>query len=256
MGAKGKRGKARFQIVGDDIGKQLIVRAPEGVLADIESLVQILDKPPTGVDIKIYHLVHARAKETLQGLNQMVNTAKQQLIKSGVQMDVFAATADERSNSLVVIGGPMTFMLVEKVLKELDIPPRDQTAVVTMMFQLKNADAADLARNINNIYKGRGEKGVDPPKAEANPASNTLLVRGTKAQVEEIQKDVIDPAEQMAVTTTTELRDERIPLQYAKADEVAQTLNQFFNSKFKAIKDGKLKNIKAPELTVSITAEV
>ncbi|MCP4250294.1 MAG: hypothetical protein GY778_24895, partial [bacterium] len=256
LGAKGKRGKPRFQIVGDDVGKQLIVRAPDEVVGDIESLVQILDKPPTGVDIKIYPLEHARAKETLQGLNQMVNQAKGQLARSNVHMDLFSATADERSNALVVMGGPMTFMLIEKILKDLDVPPRDPTQVVTKMYQLVNAKAADLARNINNIYRGRKEKGVEPPKAEANASSNTLLVRGTKAQIEEIDRDIIGPAEEAVVTATDELRDERIPLTYAKADEVAQVLTQRFNDKFRAIKLAGIKNIKPAELTVSITPEV
>jgi len=255
-GGKG-RGKSRIQIMGDDAGKQLIVRAPEQMMPQIESLVAVLDQDPAGgLDIKIYPLQYAQAKETLQGLNQLVKQIQGQLRGSGVKVDIFSASADERSNSLVVMGGPMTFMLVEKVLKDLDVPPRDPTQVVTMMFQLTNVNATDLARNINNIYKGRREKGVDPPRAEANPSTNTLIVRGTKAQVEEIQKDVIDPAETMAVTTAEELKDERIPLLYAKADEVAQLLTEFFNNKFRAISLAKLKNIKPPELTVSITAEV
>ena len=97
---------------------------------------------------------------------------------------------------------------------------------------------------------------MDPPQAEANPSSNTLLVRGTKAQVEEIQRDVIDQAEKMAVTTAEELKDERIPLQYAQADEAAQSLIQFFNNKFRAYREGGVKNVKPSELTVSITPEV
>ena len=252
-GAKGKS-TSRVRIIGDDVGKQLLVFAPEEMMPRIESLVQKLDQPPTDVDIRIYPLEHAQAKEILQGLNEMVRALLTQLRSKNIQVDIFSATADERSNSLVVMGGPMTFMMVEKVLKDLDIPPRDPTQVVTAIYQLINASAQEVARNINSVYGQRKEKGVDPPKAEANPSGNVVLVRGTKAQVDEIYEQVIKPLEESMVTTAAEFTDKRIPLTYAQADEVAQSLNQFFNEKFRAIKG--VKNIKPSELIVSITPEV
>ena len=60
--------------------------------------------------------------------------------------------------------------IYEKILKDLDVPPRDPTQVVTSIYQLINASAVEVARNINNVYGKRREKGVDPPRAEANTA--------------------------------------------------------------------------------------
>ncbi|MHC4610813.1 MAG: secretin N-terminal domain-containing protein, partial [Planctomycetota bacterium] len=247
------RGKSRIRIIGDDVGKQLIVTAPDEIMPEIESLVNVLDRPPTGVDIKIFPLEHAQAKEVLQGLNQMVQRAMGQLRGTGIKVDLFSASADERSNSLVVMGGPTTFLLVEKVLKDLDVPPREPQQVATLMRQLVNASAAELAKTINRVYGGRGERGV-PPRAEANPSTNTLIVRGTRSLLDEIERDVINPSEQ--AVAGTELKDERIALTYAKADEVAQTLTQRFNDKFNAIKRAGLQNVKPSEQIVAITPEV
>ncbi|MHC4235922.1 MAG: secretin N-terminal domain-containing protein, partial [Planctomycetota bacterium] len=252
-GGRGGRGKSRIRIIGDDVGKQLIVTAPDEIMPEIESLVNVLDRPPTGVDIKIFPLEHAQAKEVLQGLNQMVQRAMGQLRGTGIKVDLFSASADERSNSLVVMGGPTTFLLVEKVLKDLDVPPREPQQVATLMRQLVNASAAELAKTINRVYGGRGERGV-PPRAEANPSTNTLIVRGTRSLLDEIERDVINPSEQ--AVAGTELKDERIALTYAKADEVAQTLTQRFNDKFNAIKRAGLQNVKPSEQIVAITPEV
>lgn len=257
LGGGSKRGgKSRIKITGDNVGKQLLVVAPDEMMPQIQQLVDMLDVAPDNLDVRIYALEHAQAKDILQGLNQMVQRLFQQIRGTGVEVDVYSASADERTNSLVVVGGTTTFLVIEKILKELDIPPRDPTQVVTAIYQLVNANANDLARNITNIYRGRKDEGVEPPKAEANASTNTLIVRGTKKQIEAIYNEIIQPVEENAIVASDELKDERIVLQYAKADEAAQTLTQFFNNKFAAINKAKLKNIKASELTVSITPDI
>ncbi len=255
--ALGKGATKSIRITGDDGSKKLFVSAPDEMMPAIESLLAQLDKPPTSLDMKVYPLEHGHAKEVLTQLNQHAKQIGQQLKSAGIDMDAYSATADERSNSLVVMGGPLTFMMVDRLLRDLDLPARDPTQIVTSLYQLVNANAAEIARNINSIYRDEKKKqGVDPPKAEANPTSNTLIVRGTKRQIEEVYEQLIKPVEENAIVASADLKDERLNLQYAKADEVARDLTAVFNGRFTAINRAKLKNIKPSELTVSITPDV
>ncbi|MFQ5491087.1 MAG: secretin N-terminal domain-containing protein, partial [Phycisphaerae bacterium] len=109
----GRKGKAHLSIIGDDASKRLIVTAPDEVIPQIQSLLTLLDQPPSGLDLRIYPLQYAQAQAVLTSMNEMVLKLKGQVAGKGIDLDVFSATADERSNSLVVMGGPTTFLLVE-----------------------------------------------------------------------------------------------------------------------------------------------
>ncbi|MCH7527368.1 MAG: hypothetical protein IID39_08025, partial [Planctomycetes bacterium] len=243
-GRGGKRGGIR--ISSDDATKQLFVIAPDDVFEEIESLTSLLDQPSTSAQVKVFTLEHARATEVHSQLMNMVKQLRGQIKKS--DMDVFSAVADERSNAIVVMGGPRTFALVGQVIEQIDVPPRDPTQIVTAIYRLVNADAVEVARNINNTYKKR-DKGVDPPRAEANVSSNILIVRGTKAQQEAINNEIIVPLEEGSVAPETEMKNERIVLEHAKPDDVADTLTEIFTARFQAYKKAGLKNIKATELS-------
>ncbi len=222
---RGKGKQSRIKITGDDASKQLLVFAPEEMVPQIESLVSKLDQP-TSIDIRIYPLEHAQATEVLQGLNEMVRQALSQLHAANVSTDMFSATADDRSNSLVVMGGPMTFMLVEKVLKDIDVPPRAPMEVVTAVYQLANASAAEVGRNINAVYGNRREKGGEPPRAEANPSGNILLVHGPKVLVDEIYQQVIKPLEDTFAVQIHQVYE----LENGRAADVANVVNQTLNA--------------------------
>lgn len=250
-GRGGKRGSIR--ISSDDATKQLFVIAPDDVFEEIESLTSLLDQPSTSAQVKVFTLEHARATEVHDQLMNMVKQLRGQIKKS--DMDVFSAVADERSNAIVVMGGPRTFALVGQVIEQIDVPPRDPTQIVTAIYRLVNADAVEVARNINNTYKKR-DKGVDPPRAEANASSNILIVRGTKAQQEAINNEIIIPLEEGSVAPETEMKNERMVLEHAKPDDVADTLTQIFTARFQAYKKAGLKNIKATELSVAVTPDM
>jgi type II secretory pathway component GspD/PulD (secretin) len=154
------------------------------------------------------------------------------------------------------MGGPTTFRLVEQVLESIDQPTAAPIALVTMVYPLQRAQAHDVANTINNLFRDRRD-GIDPPRAEANASTNTVLVRGTDAQQQEIKEKVIDKLEEYAQTPAVPLVEKTFALKHIKADDTAVTLRQWFTDRQTALKAASPQGALNPaDTTVSVTPMV
>ncbi|MFO8013898.1 MAG: secretin N-terminal domain-containing protein [Phycisphaerae bacterium] len=73
--------------------------------------------------------------------------------EGGRQQKVIAA-ADTRTNTLVVSASPDLMPVIEGIVKELDSNPSEEDSY--FIYSLKNADAANIAQVLNNIFWGTG----------------------------------------------------------------------------------------------------
>ncbi len=237
VGRGQKRGKEAVTIIGDNASNSLIIRAPESVRKEIEELAKAMDVEGTDTDIRIFELKFANAVELHQQLTTMTQQVIAQLRSRGqknAEMEVFAAVPDPRTNTLVVTGGVKTFQIVEKVLKQIDVPPTGSTEKVTVVYQLEQAQAADVARAIGQLYQSkRGQMylkgGHEPPTAEYDTITNTVMIRATELQQKQIKNEVIDKLEEFS--KTKKIKDTTIELKFAKSDETAQMLTEYFTQR-------------------------
>ncbi len=254
---KTKRGR-QVQIVGHNPSNTLIVTAPDVLRPQIEEMVEALDVETVDIDFRVFPLEHASAVEIHEQLTQMTMQVLGQLRGKGtrgMKMDVFAAVPDPRTNSLIVTGGEATFAIVEKLKAELDVEPKGISEQVTVVYPLEQADASRVAQTITQLYKsGRRssylkKSGMPPPTAEYEATTNTLIVRATEKLQKMIKKDVIDKLEEYSVRK--KIKDTTIQLEHAKADEVAETLNQYFSQRQRSARRGRIN----PTEMVSIVPE-
>ncbi|HSW44231.1 MAG TPA: secretin N-terminal domain-containing protein [Phycisphaerae bacterium] len=230
-GGRGRSGKNEIQIAGDDASKILFITAPPDLYTRIEELARMMDKSATQ-DIQVFPLKNANAVEVLARFREMMGQIYQQ-VKGGVN-EVFAATADDRINALIVAGTPAVFEAVTKVLQELDVGPSEANTITTVMFPLVRGNAASVAASVNALYIGRPNiGGVPAPKATAEPTANVVYITGTRAQIDQIKATVIDPLEQYAPAVA--LKSFQIPIQHADVTTLAQTLNNYFSQRFAAM---------------------
>ena len=237
---RGRRGASmagqQIQITGNSAAKLILVRAPQDDIEQIRQMVTALDVPEAGaMAFRVFALKHAVASEILTKMQQMV----QQLMmaarrsRSNIDLGVFAASADDRTNSLVVAGSPETFLLVEQVLQKLDVEEAAPTVRAVHTVPLTKSDAREVARAINNLYRNQPRRrGSDepPPRAESDQATNTVLVYATAEEFQEINEQVIKKLEEFQASQVT-LQQYQIALQYAKADEVERTLSRYFRER-------------------------
>lgn len=116
------------KFVADDRTNSIVVLASKGDTERIIHLVRLLDKEvPRGKEkIHVYYLENATAEElakVLQSLSQKKSTtgtgkAKQAVIKG----DNLQITADKSTNSLIIIAEKTDYIILESIIKKLDIP--------------------------------------------------------------------------------------------------------------------------------------
>ncbi len=224
---RSKSANAQIEFVADSSSGKIFVRAPESLHTEIQTRVAEIDVPQTGLDIKVFKLKYAKAPQVLDQMNKMVNKLLQQLRATNTKMklDPFSAEADQRSNSLVVMGGPITFAFVSRVLAEIDVEAAAPMEIQTKVIALHDSDAREIAATINRLYGGQQPDGLDPPKAEANVSTNTVIVRGTAGQLDKIDAEVIKKLDEFAGGPSAPVQ-KIYAIKEARASNVADIINK------------------------------
>lgn len=135
---------------------------------------------PTGRESRV---IQAAARFLGRGAAQPQNAAASTEGKPNVRVN---ASADERTNTLVVSGPPDTLKVVEGLVKELDSSPAEEQAV--FVYSLQNAKAKNMETVLNNIFKST-TTGTAAPAASrtrrttAQPAQATAAAAGLAGEV-------------------------------------------------------------------------
>ncbi len=232
--SRGGRGRGatteRFTITAADGLKRLFVRADDETFAEIESLAKTLDSPASiGFEFRVFQLQYADAKKVHAQLTKLVTDYLRRLGSAANDMEAFSVEVDERANALVVLGSPGIFGFLEENIPKFDTPANAMSPPGFLMVSLKTANAQEVVQNINSLWSSRTlPEGENPPAAEANRSTNTLIVRGTQAQVDEIKKLFVDPLEaQTEVETVIRI----YPVKFADPNGVVSIINQWARSR-------------------------
>ncbi|MGD2107801.1 MAG: secretin N-terminal domain-containing protein [Phycisphaerae bacterium] len=248
----GQSGGTQFTITGDDPSKTLFVVADDTMFAEIESLVESLDKPrEIGFEFRIYPLKYADARQVHTLMTKLIADYMRRMGR-GANIEAFSVEVDDKANAIIALGGPAVFGFIEENLAKVDVPAYAKSPPGFLMIHLQNGDATEVAQNINRLWSGRNlAQGEIPPTAEANRSLNMLIVRGTQAQLDEIKSEVIDPLE---AQEALKLQTETITLEFAEPEAVAESLNRIFEDKARAMKGlGRGANVPPLDYTVVVT---
>jgi type II secretory pathway component GspD/PulD (secretin) len=99
-------------------------------------------------------LIGATAPNTKTIALRLINAAKGTSIESG-NLDSVLLLADVRTNRIVVSAPEETMDLIKQLIKALDVPPAYKAEV--NIFQLKNADATQLAFTLQQLFLGQAQ---------------------------------------------------------------------------------------------------
>ncbi len=126
---KGVRSQ-NIKIIPYERTNSLIVFAPKSNLEKIKKILKELDKDiPRGEGrIRVYYLQHANAEELVKVLNNLpggARAASKQNTKSASSLSVdVKVMADIETNSLIITAPREEYLVLEDVIKKLDIPRR------------------------------------------------------------------------------------------------------------------------------------
>lgn len=223
----------------------IVISASQSQIEEAVDLISEMDVQvePEAVGVLTLRLKHTRA-ETLAPILEtiLVQESIVDLLPWWAVGDFAARNPDqaikaairvipEPGSNTVVVAAPRPMLeLAEQVAAELDVAESASGADQRMvrLIPLRNADAAQVWQNLADVLTS-SDGGMEPPVIRVDQGSNTLIVRGTAAQMQEIE----GLAQQIDSATLAGSRQMRlIPIDRSRGDAaaVAQTLQQLLES--------------------------
>jgi type II secretion system protein D len=227
--------KASFQI--NDRANQLIITDMNDGLSLAGDLIRALDtNEPGDRTLRVMPLKHVSAQDLVKEIGPLY----QKLGKAGT--DSVEVSANDRSNSLIILSSESNFEAIEKVVKTLDTD--DAQEKVMHAFPLKNADAEDVAKQIKELIQNQdtgnrypyfifSSDGPSNPKGKkvsvvADRRRNTVVVQASPSEIPGLTK-MIEALDEPVEGES--LAPKIFALKYVSAVDIEEVLNELFLKK-------------------------
>lgn len=221
----------------DKGSNRLIVTAPKSKIPEIKKLIEILDTAkPQDVAIRVIPLKNVNATDLVREIGPLYQRLGNRGTKDGVEV-----TANNRSNSLIILSSEVNFTALKKLIASLDTEEAQEK--VMQAFPLKNADAEDVAKQLQELnqdqqggysryvyYLSDGPSNRDNKKLSvvADRRRNTVIVQAPPGSMAKIGK-MIDTLDQPV--TDDSLAPKIFPLKFVSAADLEDVLNELFLKK-------------------------
>ena len=228
-----------IRIWADKNANRLIVSAPKSKLVEIERLVAILDtNKPEDVAVRTLPLKNINPMDVVKEIAPLYQRMSGRALK-----DMIEIAADDRSSSLIVLSSEANFKAIQKLMGALDA--EDASDKVMRTFVLKNADAEDVAKQLQDLNKEQDnanryryfyfDSGSSSGKGSSRKLSvvadrrrNSIIVQAPLAQMDGLEKminELDEPAGEDA------LAPKIYHLKYASSEDIKEVLDDLFLKK-------------------------
>lgn len=220
----------------DEKANQLIISDYNDNIRLAGELIEALDTDRSqDVTVRVISLKHVSAQELAKELAPIYQKMSG---KSG--RDLVDVAADDRSNALIVLSSEANFKALELLISGLD--SEDAREKVMRTFTLKNADAQDVAKQLQDLNQDQdpfsryayiissssSEKNTKKLSVVADRRRNAIVVQAPPAQMEGIEKMV---KELDAPVDDDSLAPKIYQLKYVSAGDIVDVLNELFLKK-------------------------
>ena len=218
----------------DRTANRLIVSAPRSRIADVRRLVELLDTDSPGdVTVRVLPLKHVAAADLVKEVQPLYQKMNVRAPKESVEI-----AANERSNSLIILSSESSYKLVSEFVASLDTADAQEKVIRT--FPLKNADAQDVAKQLQTLHQDAESTspyryiyfGGDSSQRSSKKFSvvadrrrNSIVVQAPPAQMEGLARMIRELDEPVADDA---LAPRIFALKYVSAVDIEDVLNQLF----------------------------
>jgi general secretion pathway protein D len=227
----------KASVVTDDRANLIIVTDYNDNLAAASALIAALDvEKSDDVTVRVIPLKHVNAQDLAKQIAPLYQklTGKQ-------SKEIIEVSASTSANSLMVLSSGASFKEIQRFADSLDTVDAKEREMRT--FELKNADAQDVARQLQDLGKdqendspyrilfiGGNPNGPDLKKITyvADRRRNAILVQAPPGAMEGIAKTIASLDEPVS---DNNLAPEIIPLHYVNAADLEDVLNELFLKK-------------------------
>ncbi len=221
----------------DKIANRLIISAPKSKLPEVLRLLDVLDTDkPRDVALRVIPLKNVNAADLAKEIAPLYQKAGGRSPRETVEV-----AANDRSNALIVLSSEANFKAIETLVTALDT--EDAMEKVTRTFPLKNADAQDVAKQLQDLNRDQDSssrypyfffsssspsKGLKKMSVVADRRRNCLIVQAPPAQMEGIEKMIQELDEPVSDDS---LAPRIFMLKYVSAVDIEDVLNELFLKK-------------------------
>ena len=222
----------------DRSSNRLIISAPKSKLPEVLRLLDILDSGKADdVALRVIPLKNVSAADLAKELEPLYPKSAGRPSRDTVEV-----AANDRSNSLIILSSEANFKAIEKLVASLDTEEAMEKA--TRTFPLRNADAQDVAKQLQDLNKdqdsssrypyfifsssGSSDKGSKKMSVVADRRRNCIIVQAPPAQMDQIEKMIQELDEPVSDDS---LAPRIYPLKYVSAVDIEDVLNELFLKK-------------------------
>ena len=131
----------------DKTANRLVISAPKSRLPEVLRLIDILDtEKPQDMALRVIPLKNVNAADLVKEIGPLYQKLGGRSPRETVEI-----AANDRSNSLIVLSSEANFQAIQKLISGLDT--EEAMEKVTRTFPLKNADAQDVAKQLQDLNK-------------------------------------------------------------------------------------------------------
>lgn len=234
--AAAPQGPQQIRLWPDKTANRLIVTTPKTRLAEVQKLIGILDvEKPADLAVRVIPLKHVNASDLVKEIAPLYQKIGGRSLKETIEV-----TANNRSNSLIIMSSELNFKAIEKLVASLDTEDAQEKALQT--FPLQNADAEDVATQLQDLYSEQDQNSrygyyfyspFDQKKGQkmnvvADRRRNTVIVQAPPASLPGIGQ-MIKALDEPVPNNT--LAPKIFPLKFVSAVDIEDVLNELFLKK-------------------------
>jgi type II secretion system protein D len=215
------RGADGVAVTAETNSNSVLVRGPAERVDEVLAMIRKLDADSTSEDVQVYvyPLKNANAKQLAGNLEQMFRALLRQLGRRGES--VFSVAANDRTNSLLIATKPASYAMVEKMLRDLD--QTDQAARDVEYIVLRSADVSEVSRQLYDMFRDRPWN--DRPVVQMDRESNALTLIGTETDLATMAK-VVTKLDTAAARAAVRVRV--VPLDDVDAKKMAEMIRRLY----------------------------
>jgi type II secretion system protein D len=221
----------------DERANQLIITDYTDNIGLAGDLITILDTDKPGdMAVRVISLKHVSAQDLVKEVAPLYTKVAGKSPKEMIEV-----SANDRSNTLIIFSSESNFKAVDKLVATLDTEDGQEKSL--MAFPLKNADAQDVAKQLQELmsdqdnnsrmpyyyFSGQSQsKNTKKMSVVADRRRNTLIVQAPPSQLGNIGKMIAALDEPVSDDS---LAPKIYPLKYVSAVDIEDVLNELFLKK-------------------------
>ena len=134
----------------------IILTSTASNIKRVLSVINEVDKSQYAVQTRNIMLENADSNTVASAISKIISASIKETEKGG-KTGVALVVSDERTNSIFAYADVKNMIIIEEMIKSLDIPTPKGTGSIHV-YNLKNADATSIAKVLNSLISGQTQK--------------------------------------------------------------------------------------------------